>query len=256
MTAIKRTTDEALCRMAARLRLVYMRDHMVEMMSTATETKMSPREVLQYVLGKEIEQRESNRIKLATMGAHFPRTCTLESFDFSAQPALDQGIIRELTKLEWLATGENALFLGPPGVGKTHLAIGLGRRAIQNGYSVLFINAAQLISSLEKAHKEGQLADRISILNKPNLLIIDELGYLPFSPHAAHLFFQLVCRRYESKSILVTSNRSLSEWGMVFGDPTVATAILDRLLHHCTPMTIMGDSYRIREAKKKKALAA
>ncbi len=251
---VMRASDEKLTQMASRLRLVFTRDHLTEMVTTATEAKMTPREVLQYFFTKEIDQREANRIKLSTMSAHFPRVCTLEGFDWSAQPSLDPGVIRELARLEWVTTGENVMFLGPPGVGKTHLAIALGREAIRKGFSVRFINAANLMSQLEKAHTEGNLTEKIATLNKAKLLIIDEVGYLPLSPSTAHLLFQLVCKRYESKSILLTSNRPVGEWGMIFGDPTVATAILDRLLHHCTPVTIMGDSYRIKANLKSKIL--
>ena len=130
----------------------------------------------------------------------------------------------------------------------------LGRLAIQKGLSVLFISAVALMNSLDKAQREGTLTERIHALSKPKLLIIDELGYLPIQPESAHLLFQLVCKRYESKSIIVTSNRPVSDWGLVFGDPTAATAILDRLLHHCTPVTILGDSYRIRASLKGKLL--
>lgn len=250
----RQITDERLSGMAARLRLAYMRDHLAEMMKDASDAGMTPRETLEYMLSREVEQRESNRIRISTMAAHFPRPCTLESFDFSAQPTLDPGIIRDLARMEWIDAGGNVLFLGPPGVGKTHLAIALGRLAVQKGDSVLFISASRLMSGLEKACKEGALLEKLATLYKPRLLIIDELGYLPFPDQAASLFFQLVSRRYEHKSILITCNRSLNDWGRIFGDSTVATAILDRLLHHCTPVTIIGDSYRIKEAKKKKFL--
>jgi DNA replication protein DnaC len=132
-------------------------------------------------------------------------------------------------------------------VGKTHLAVAIGREAITAGYTVLFASAPALVAQLAKAHAEGRLEERLLHFAKPRLLIVDELGYLPFEPDAAHLFFQLVSRRYEKGAMLVTSNRAVGEWGAVFGDPVVATAILDRLLHHSHVLTIRGDSYRLRE---------
>lgn len=249
-----RETDIRLSQMASRLKLAMLRDNMATMLQTATEAKMTPRETLEYFLGKEVEQREANRIRISLMAAHFPRVCTMEGFDMSAQPSLDPGVIRELCKLEWIDNAENVLFLGPPGVGKTHLSIALGRLAIQHSKSVLFITASALLSSLQKAFKEGTLAAKLNALAKPKLLIIDELGYLATTPETAQLMFQLICKRYESKSTIITSNRPVTDWGLVFGDPTLATAILDRLLHHCTPVTITGESYRVRENIKKRLL--
>ncbi|WP_211115710.1 ATP-binding protein [Azospirillum argentinense] len=133
---------------------------------------------------------------------------------------------------------------------KSHLAVALGREAVRHGYSVLFVQATELITALARAHVEGRLEDKLAHYAKAKLLIVDEIGYLPFEPNAAHLFFQLVSRRYERGSMLVTSNRSVSEWGTVFGDPVVATAILDRLLHHSHVITIRGDSYRLREKRR------
>ena len=176
MTEIMRETDKQLKDMAERLRLCMLRDNMSELMNMATERRLSPRELLMFLFNKEIEQREINRIKLTTMGAHFPRLCSLENFDINAQPALEPGLVRELSKMEWLETAENIIFVGPPGVGKTHLAIGLGRKAIELGYSVRFFTAANLIALLSRAKQDGTLVHKINQLQKFKLLIIEALS--------------------------------------------------------------------------------
>jgi DNA replication protein DnaC len=210
---------------------------------------------LEELLSRESAAKHERHTAMRTAMARFPFQKTLESFDFRFQPSLDPKLIRELATGRFIADGDNVLLLGPPGVGKTHLAVGLGLKACGLGYRTAFTTAAALLVTLTKAYNENRLEERLKLLCQSRLLIIDEIGYLPIDRPAANLFFQLVSRRYEKGSVLLTSNQSLASWGEVFGDKVIATAILDRLLHHSTIVNIKGDSYRLKEKRKAGLLA-
>ncbi|MFM1799875.1 MAG: putative Insertion sequence ATP-binding protein [Cyanobacteriota bacterium] len=236
--------------MLTRLRLGAIREQLDALLEEAARRQLNLREALAWLCAAEVASKEQRRLSMAMTIAHFPFVRTLEGFEFEAQPSIDPGKIRDLATCRWVANGDNMVLLGPPGVGKTHLEVALGREAVARGYTVQFTTAMELLGSLVKGQQQGTLEVRLAQYSKPKLLIIDELGYLPLEPQAGHLFFQLISRRYEQGSVLISSNRPVEEWDEVFGDQVVAAAILDRLLHHSHVVTIRGDSYRLREKRR------
>src|SRR5271154_979247 len=233
-----------------RLQLTHLRETLAAVLSQAAKEQWTYLEFLDQILGREVDAKQGKRIQMGLQIAHFPCVRTIEGFDFSFQPSADERLIRELSTGNFIAHGENVLMFVPPGEGKSHLAIGLGRKVVEQGHTVRFTSATALLAVLGKAESEGNLQEKLTEFAKPRLLIIDELGYLPFERRAAHLFFQLVNRRYERGGLLITTNQRVSEWGTVFGDEVLATAILDRLLHHSHTLMITGESYRLREKRK------
>jgi len=207
-------------------------------------------EVLDYLFAEEADSKRKRAYETQLMTSGFPMKKELKHFDFTFQPSIDKQQIDELATLRFLENGENVVFLGPPGVGKTHLATALGMVAAGHRKSTYYINCHTLIEQLKAAHHENRLPEKLKILGKYSLLIIDEIGYLPMDIHGANLFFQLIARRYEKVSTIFTSNKTFSQWNEVFSDVTIASAILDRVLHHCTVINIKGESYRLKERKE------
>jgi len=201
---------------------------------------------LEAVLGAQIALRNNRRLAAAMRSSRLPAVKTLTDFDFSFQPSVKREQIDSLHTLGFVERKENVILLGPPGVGKTHLAISLAIAAAQNGRRVYYGTLADLITSLEDAQLAGHLTQRMKTLVFPSLLVVDEIGYLPVSRTGAMLFFQLMAKRYERASTVLTSNKSFAEWGEVFGDDVMAAALIDRLVHHCHIVNIRGNSYRMR----------
>ena len=218
-------------------------DHTMQQME---QGNLSGIEALDVLLSEEYSTRETRRVDVALKTAKLMPIKTLEGFDFSFQPSLDRERVAALAQLDFIRRAEVVHFLGPPGTGKSHLATALGVAAVKAGKSVYRATLAELIEALVKAEREGRLAEKLRFYTRTSLLIVDEIGYLPVSNGGGNLFFQLVNARYEKGAMILTSNRGFAEWADVFGDPVVATALLDRLLHHAVVVQIEGASYRLR----------
>lgn len=228
------------------LSLHRMRETYRQEAEKAARTKLGFADYLLRLLEIEVQSKIERSINRKMQIAGFPQIKRLEDFDFTYQPQLNEKLIRELASLDFINEAKNILFVGAPGVGKTHLAIALGIKAVQQRKRVLFFTAEQLTSTLASAEISGSLNKTLESLSRLDLLIIDELGYLSLTKQTAKLFFRLISKRYESGSVIITTNKPFEEWGEVFNDDVVASAVLDRLLHHSYPFLINGKSFRLK----------
>lgn len=215
-----------------------------------SKDNVSYSEFLHTIVLQEIEKQESGQLEKRMKQAKLPYNKTIHDFDFTFQPSLSEKQVKETLTCRFISNGENRILLGPPGVGKTHLAISFAVEAITKGYTALFLTSDDLVEQCRKANEKGTLHRLVNRWSRPDILIIDEVGYFPFDELTANVFFQVVSKRYEKGAMVLTSNKSYLEWGNVFGDEVLATAVLDRLLHHAITFNIKGDSYRLREKKK------
>ena len=236
---VNETTYDRLKDNLERLKFKHTLDILDNYLERAIKDNENIVDVLDHLFREEADYKRNRAVEQQIQLSGFPIKKSLDSFDFSFQPSIDRATIDELATMRFAENRENVVFLGPPGVGKTHLAVALGMLAAQSRYSIYYINCHNLITQLNKAHFENRLVDRLKILAKYKILIIDEIGYLPMDIQGANLFFQLIAKRYEKASTIFTSNKSFSQWNDVFSDVTIASAILDRVLHHCTVINIV-----------------
>jgi DNA replication protein DnaC len=246
VTAGEGLVADRIRRHAHRLTLTHLAEDAEALAARAEAGHMGYLEFLDLILEEEVGMREGHRFRNALKLSGLPHHKTLDEFDFAFQPELDARKIRDLAALGFVRDHANVALLGPPGVGKTHLAVALAVAACQAGFSVYFTSVDDLVRQLREAETAGRFAKKLQTYLKPAVLVLDEVGYLPLTRTEANMLFQLVARRYERGTIILTSNKAFSDWGAVLNDDILATAILDRLLHHCDVLSINGPSYRLK----------
>ena len=232
---------------AAKLGLTHLGETVTQLVERADAEQMGYLDFVDLLLEEELGLREGRRFRNALKLSGLPHHKTLDTFDFTFQPDLDPRKVRDLATLEFINAKSNVALLGPPGVGKTMIAVALAVAACQAGYSIYFTTLDDLVRKLKMAEATGRFNRQLGYYLRPAVLVVDEVGYLPLDRVEANMVFQLVSRRYERGSIILTSNKSFTEWGSVLGDDVLATAILDRLLHHCDVISINGPSYRLKD---------
>jgi DNA replication protein DnaC len=232
---------------ATRLGLTHLGDTITQLVERADAEQMGYLDFVDLLLEEELGLREGRRFRNALKLSGLPHHKTIDEFDFAFQPDLDPRKVRDLATLAFITAKSNVALLGPPGVGKTMLAVGLAVAACRAGYSIYFTTLDDLVRRLRAAEATGRFNRQLQAYLRPAVLVVDEVGYLPLDRIEANMVFQLVSRRYERGSIILTSNKSFAEWGTVLGDDVLATAILDRLLHHCDVISINGPSYRLKD---------